>query len=611
MKSLIEVTVFNGQFYYELFYFLAIFLAATLFMIDGYRKKYPLPEWSFIFSCGFVFLIIGSKIFTYTPQDWCEIIQTWKIPYTEKNTILGGIIGGIVGLWLSKKIIRFNFPVLDSFAIGLPIGMAIQRIGCFLVGCCYGIPTNVPWSVSYSNHTHVFYEHVNDGLVGLSSNMSHPVHPNQLYQTILCLIITLIVWKLRNKFKKPGNLFFTSVTLYLVARFIVEFWRDSKSYGIIGYEWLGLKYLQWALIIAVLTFSIFIYAREKQYSDETKRGVNNRMPIWYLIALALLILIIRNWFAKVALLCIELVVLFTIMVQINYFIRIKSKNLQLKLISVYSLFFIFLFIGSLAAQKSYKELTSDSTSRNVFNDFYLGYRQLEYSHYHKAPTIGQGCDGQTHYYPSGPVYDHVSNVFGMGFSRINTYGCFQKSTFNGSFSIGWDKELDTLNQNRIVLFDFSPSIKYDFRWFGVGLGIHAGQGVNEVWENGYYYSLEYSSQEYFSLSYNIRILPYDIFYIEWRTNENFPYLSGQRSLVNNMEILIGSGIGLKNGSFVEFGVGGEGFFVSTNFMLKNKYGFRGSCYYNPNPEFETIQMFNFSLLYRFAKDPSKREKEDL
>jgi prolipoprotein diacylglyceryltransferase len=622
MKSMIEITTTNGQFYYDLFYFLAIVFAGVFFMIDGRRKKYPMIQWALIFSSGIIFLIIGTKLFTYTPNDWKEIANTLTFPYTERKTILGGITGGIFGIWLAKKLTNFPYPVLDSFAVSFPVAMGIQRIGCFMVGCCFGTPTKVPWAVSYSYYAHPYYIHLERGWIVPGSYMSAPIHPNQLYQTILCLLIAFIIWKLRNKFKRQGNLFFTSIALYLVARFIVEFWRDGATNGITGIEWMGIKYLQWGLLAGIIMMALFIFLREKRYKQEIIVNPKLINPVWYFILLCVFVLIARNWFTKTEFFFIEFVLLPSMLIQLYYILDQNSNTFKYKLAIVYSLILVLISSGTVIAQKTYENLTRDDFSRNTFTDVNSGFGNFKYSHYHSAPTWvpphydpggDDGCGGtipahtDPGYWTTGKKYTHNSKSYGMEISHIRTYGSYQRLTLNGAVSGIWDSYDDSFSTKTIKTFDFATSAKYDFRWFGAGVGIHTGQNIKE-------YKMDYNNEEYIysnndqlayqtHLSGSLRFGPYDIAYGEFRYNDYFPYQLGHRADYA-YQVLIGSGLGFKNGTCIEQGIDGNGgMFFSGKVFIHNNYGIKTTLYTGIRASSDinnySNQMLQFSMIYRF------------
>ena len=123
---------------------------------------------------------------------------------------------------------------LDTLAPALILGQAIGRIGCFFNGDAHGYPTRMPWGLVYSPES-------------LAGQMfpGQPLHPTQLYEMILNLIIFGILWKIRNKLKLNGQLFLIYMILYSAARILVEHFRadqltyfgnisTAQSIGIIG-----------------------------------------------------------------------------------------------------------------------------------------------------------------------------------------------------------------------------------------------------------------------------------------------------------------------------------------------------------------------------------------
>jgi prolipoprotein diacylglyceryl transferase len=74
----------------------------------------------------------------------------------EGLTIYGAVLGAALGLWVYSKWSRFQFGILaDIIAPATILGQAIGRVGCILNGCCYGLVTDLPWSIVYTN-THSY-----------------------------------------------------------------------------------------------------------------------------------------------------------------------------------------------------------------------------------------------------------------------------------------------------------------------------------------------------------------------------------------------------------------------------------------------------------------------
>jgi phosphatidylglycerol:prolipoprotein diacylglycerol transferase len=123
----------------------------------------------------------------------------------------GGLLGGVtVGTWMLR---RRRIPWLAGLAAASPalaIGHAIGRIGCFLVGDDYGRPTDLPWGVAFP-----------EGLPPTDV----PVHPTQLYESMVLLPIAwaLIRWRRKGVADRAvlGRYFVLAGTL----RFAIEFVR--------------------------------------------------------------------------------------------------------------------------------------------------------------------------------------------------------------------------------------------------------------------------------------------------------------------------------------------------------------------------------------------------
>ena len=161
--------------------------------------------------------LIGSRVL-YVITSWEEfrdnpvdIVRFWR----------GGLVfyGGFIfaflaGIWYVRKH-RLNFTQLaDIVAPAIPLGQAIGRLGCFSAGCCYGLPTEGPCAVTFTDP-----ESLAPRGIGL--------HPTQLYESGANFAIFLVLMALRKKERFQGKLFWIYLLSYSVMRFIVEFYRDD------------------------------------------------------------------------------------------------------------------------------------------------------------------------------------------------------------------------------------------------------------------------------------------------------------------------------------------------------------------------------------------------
>ena len=160
---------------------------------------------------------------------------------------LGGLIGGLISVTLYIKFkTKYSWlDVADWVAPYLILGHAIGRIGCFLVGDCYGIPTDLPWGMQFPLGS--------PPSVDVLGNVE-TVHPTQLYEFLTGVLIfsyLVIIRKYYHRFR--CQIFLEYLFLAGFARFFVELVRVNKD--II----LGLTGAQIISIIMIVVSSIFFY----------------------------------------------------------------------------------------------------------------------------------------------------------------------------------------------------------------------------------------------------------------------------------------------------------------------------------------------------------------
>jgi phosphatidylglycerol:prolipoprotein diacylglycerol transferase len=153
----------------------------------------------------------------------------------------GGALGGAAAvlLWAWRRK-WFTLQMLDTASIPLAAGYAIGRIGCQLAGDGdYGKPWNGPWAMAYP-----------DGTVPTTEK----VHPTPVYETITMLIVALVLWRLRDRWR-PGTLFALYLILAGLERFLVEFIRRNDD------VFLGLTQPQLLSVAMIAGGGIFLLVR--------------------------------------------------------------------------------------------------------------------------------------------------------------------------------------------------------------------------------------------------------------------------------------------------------------------------------------------------------------
>jgi phosphatidylglycerol:prolipoprotein diacylglycerol transferase len=148
----------------------------------------------------------------------------------------GGLLAGTgIGLLVLrwKKMDRLLFLDVTAPAIGL--GIFAARIGCFLAGCDYGKPTDLPWAVHFPRGSHAYEAHVQAGLITSSDVTSLGVHPTQLYHGLCGLLLFLVLVRFGERLRiGSGLVFFVFAAGYACLRFAVEFFRGDENRGFVG-----------------------------------------------------------------------------------------------------------------------------------------------------------------------------------------------------------------------------------------------------------------------------------------------------------------------------------------------------------------------------------------
>lgn len=171
--------------------------------------------------------MVGAKLglLLYMPvEEWITSIRSLLLSEWGGRTILGALFGGFVGVEVAKKALGITVATGDPYAIGLPLGQALGRIGCFIGGCCHGKPTG-------------------DTLASLGV-VSHPA---QLYEAALDLGLAITLFAIRKRPRPSGVLFRYYLLSYAAIRFVMDFFRGDEK------QMAGpLSYAQWFVLACAL-----------------------------------------------------------------------------------------------------------------------------------------------------------------------------------------------------------------------------------------------------------------------------------------------------------------------------------------------------------------------
>src|SRR5436309_1822490 len=109
---------------------------------------------------------LGATEGPFSPIAWMR----------DGKTVTTGIIGAYLAVEFTKLALGIRVKTGDTFALPLALALAVGRWGCFLNGCCYGVPTELPWGVRFG-----------DGVCR---------HPTQVYEVAFHLSLALVLYLL-------------------------------------------------------------------------------------------------------------------------------------------------------------------------------------------------------------------------------------------------------------------------------------------------------------------------------------------------------------------------------------------------------------------------------
>lgn len=179
--------------------------------------------------------VVGSRLFYLAERDPASLLDPGSLFATRGFTFDGGLI--LAGLLLVVYLRRSQKTVLylDAVAAGLPLGLALGRVGDVINGEHFGPRSDSLLAVRNSHPE------------ALTPNGAFAYENGGLYEVLLAAVVFSVVWPQRHRFKTPGILAWTVFGTYSAGRFLVFFLRsDSPVLA------LGLDNGQWTSIVLVV-----------------------------------------------------------------------------------------------------------------------------------------------------------------------------------------------------------------------------------------------------------------------------------------------------------------------------------------------------------------------
>src|SRR5215475_6839137 len=223
-----------------------LLLASYVLQADFHRRSIHADAFLIIGIAG-IAGIVGARLYHALESPAEFFADPKSFIFTRFGFAwFGGFLGGLLALlYLARREKIPALTFLDACSPAACVGYAIGRIGCLLSGDGdYGIPTKLPWGMSFPN-----------GVVPTTER----VHPTPLYEFLIWMLIAVILWRIGKKAlnaEATGKVFSYYLILTGVARFLIEFIRINPR------SFFGMSNSQTASLVSIIV-GIVLLLRSK------------------------------------------------------------------------------------------------------------------------------------------------------------------------------------------------------------------------------------------------------------------------------------------------------------------------------------------------------------
>ncbi len=236
-------------------------IAAVTYLVKQGKKDVGLTfdQANSLFLIIFIAAFVGGKFFLLLEDPSRYLGNPGKLFTGRGFVFYGSFLFAVPSmLWFFRKHKLNTFKMLDVMAVVTCIVHIFGRVGCFLAGCCYGLPTDGVLSVTFTDEA------------CQARPLHTPLYPTQLMEAGYIFVVMLVLLVVRHKFQRfYGQLFLLYLMLYAIGRSILELFRGDAARGFVieGY----VSHSQFiALLVIVAT--AYVYVRWSK-----KNAVKNRL----------------------------------------------------------------------------------------------------------------------------------------------------------------------------------------------------------------------------------------------------------------------------------------------------------------------------------------------
>jgi phosphatidylglycerol---prolipoprotein diacylglyceryl transferase len=210
---------------YSTFMVLAWISTVVLGTLFASRRGIPARKALVVYAVSLLAALLGGRlldVLTMGPLLADGTSRLWSLAF-QGFALYGALLCGSLTALLVAWAMRLPlWRLADSGVPALAVGIALMRVGCFLRGCCFGLPTALPWGVTFPDGSPAWEQQMVSGATGILGGMMGqvlPVHPTQLYELVAALLIgALAVVLMRRDDVPDGVTFLVCSALFTLFR---------------------------------------------------------------------------------------------------------------------------------------------------------------------------------------------------------------------------------------------------------------------------------------------------------------------------------------------------------------------------------------------------------
>jgi hypothetical protein len=248
---MIEIEI--SSIFHEIFLIISYVAGLISAVIVGRKNNIQPVATTLILLISTITYLFFFNYFILHAGNWYQILQS-VFPHIDRSF---GLVGVIFGLTFSGMLLRIPLSILYKFSIPILIIYGISNVGC-LGGHCSDVHAGLFHTRDYLN----FLASFRIGPFLKTGLLADPSRIPILFKILAGSISAVALYQYQDKFKNPGNIFFSVFSSLFLISFVNQFLiHPVTSYPVFN-RLLGLNIFQWAILTVTSLVLIYIFTNE-------------------------------------------------------------------------------------------------------------------------------------------------------------------------------------------------------------------------------------------------------------------------------------------------------------------------------------------------------------